>query len=126
LVGGEGGLQNLVGQLSSSGLGDQVASWTGTGPNKSVDPAQLQQALGEEKVNQLAADSGLSVSQLMPLIAAALPAIIDTLTPDGKVSSGDAAAGFDIGGILEGLGSAAQAGPSGPLGQLGSLLGGNK
>jgi len=126
LVGGEGGLQNLVGQLTSSGLGDQVASWVGTGPNKTADPSQLAAALGDDKVQALAAQSGLPVEQFLPLLAAALPTVIDTMTHDGKVPSGDASAGVDIGGLLEGLGSAATAGPSSPLAQLSSLFGGNK
>ena len=123
LVGGEGGLENLVGQLQSSGLADQVGSWVGVGPNQDVDPEQLRTALGDEKVSNLAAQSGMSVEQLLPLLAAALPAIIDALTPDGNVPKGDAAAGFDIGGLLEGLGRAAQTGPSSPLAQLGNMFG---
>lgn len=123
LIGGEGGLQNLVGQLSSSGLGDEVASWVGTGPNKSVDPSRLQAALGDQQVSQLAAQSGISVEQFLPMLAAALPSVIDTVTKDGKVPSGDATSGVDIHGLLEGLGSAATAGPNSPLGQLGNLFG---
>ncbi len=126
LVGGEGGLQNLVGQLSSKGLGDQVSSWVNTGPNQHVDPSALQQALGDEQVNKLASQSGLPVAQLMPLVAAALPSIVDALTPNGSVPPGNASSGFDVGGMLEGLGEAANAGPSSPLAQLGNLLGGKK
>ena len=40
LVGGEGGLQGLVGTLSDGGLGDIVGSWVGAGPNKAVEPAR--------------------------------------------------------------------------------------
>jgi len=79
--------------------------------------------LGDEKVANLAAKSGMSVEQLLPLLAAALPTVIDALTPDGNVPQGDAAAGMDIGGILEGLGKAAQAGPGSPLSQLGNMFG---
>ena len=125
LVGGHGGLEGLVNQLGQSGLGDAVSSWVGTGPNKAVDPQHLAAALGPEKVGQLASKSGLPVEMLMPILAGALPSIIDAVTPDGKVTKGDATAGFDIGGMLQGL-SAAQAGPGSPLGALGGLLGGNK
>jgi uncharacterized protein YidB (DUF937 family) len=123
LVGGEGGLQGLVGQLTAGGLGDQVGSWVGVGPNKDVNPQQLRGALGDETVSNLAAKSGMSVEQLLPLLAAALPAIVDALTPDGNVPAGDATAGFDLSGVLEGLGTAAQAGPNSPLGQLGNMFG---
>jgi len=126
LVGGDGGLQGLVGQLSQGGLGDIVGSWVGKGPNQPVEPAALRSALGEEKVSQLAAKSGLPIEALLPMLAGALPAIIDTITPHGQVPSGDATAGLDIGGLLEGLSSAASAGPSSPLAALGGLLGGPK
>jgi uncharacterized protein YidB (DUF937 family) len=126
LVGGEGGLDGLISKLGQGGLGDVVGSWVGKGPNKPVAPDDLRAALGEEKVGQMAAQSGLSVESLMPMLAGALPAIVDTITPDGKVPSGDATAGIDLGGLLEGLSAAASAGPSSPLAALGGLLGSPK
>ncbi len=126
LVGGEGGLDGLVSQLGQSGLGDVVGSWVGKGPNKPVEPEALRAALGDEKVSELASKSGLPVEGFLPILASALPAIIDTITPDGKIPSGDATAGVDLGGLLEGLSSAASAGPSSPLAALGGLLGGPK
>jgi uncharacterized protein YidB (DUF937 family) len=124
LVGGQGGLQGLIDMLGKSGLDDVVQSWISTGGNKQVDPAKLGEALGEDKVGELARKSGLPVGALLPLLASALPAVIDALTPDGKVPQGDAAQGFDIGGLLQGLSDAANAGPSSPLAGLGKLLGG--
>jgi uncharacterized protein YidB (DUF937 family) len=124
LVSGQGGLESLLGRLQAGGLGDQVASWVGTGPNQSVDPAKLGHALGDEQVQELSTRTGLPIAQLLPMLASLLPTIIDTLTPDGRVPSGDAAAGLDVGGLLEGLAGAAQGGPGGPLGGLGDLLGG--
>ncbi|MEW6224577.1 MAG: YidB family protein [Chloroflexota bacterium] len=122
LVGGEGGLQGLIAQLGQGGLGDVVGSWVGTGRNRPVDPQQLASALGPEKLQQLAGQSGLSIDKLLPILAAALPTIIDAVTPDGKVTSGDATAGLDIGGLLEGLSGAAKAGADSPLASIGDLL----
>jgi uncharacterized protein YidB (DUF937 family) len=122
LVGGQGGLEGLVDQLGRAGLGDVVGSWVSTGPNKAVDPARLGEALGPDRVEALAGTAGLPVGTLLPMVASALPAIVDTLTPDGKVPSGDAAAGLDIGGLLEGLSAAATAGPASPLAAIGGLL----
>ena len=126
LVGGPGGLQGLIGQLTQGGLGDVVGSWVGHGPNRPVEPAALGAALGDAKVNELAAQAGLPVATLLPMLASALPAIVDTITPHGKVPEGDATAGLDLGGLLEGLSAAASAGPSSPLAALGGLLGGSK
>ena len=124
LVGGEGGLGGLVGQLQQGGLGDAVSSWVGTGPNKQVDPGALGAALGPEKVQAVADQAGIDVGALLPMLAGVLPTVVDALTPDGQVPSGDAAAGLDIGGLLQGLGGAANAGPESPLGQLGKMMGG--
>jgi uncharacterized protein YidB (DUF937 family) len=124
LVGGEGGLKDLVGKLQAGGVGSKVGSWVGTGANEAVEPEELQQALGEQKVQALSSQTGLPVGQLLPMLAALLPTIIDALTPDGKVTDGDATSGIDLGGLLEGLAGAAQGGPDGPLGGLGDLLGG--
>lgn len=124
LVGGQGGLQGLLDSLGKSGLDDVAKSWVGQGGNKHVEPAKLGEALGEDKVNALSEKSGLPVGALLPLLASALPAVIDALTPDGKVPDGDATQGFDIGGMLKGLSDAANAGPNSPLAGLGKLLGG--
>jgi uncharacterized protein YidB (DUF937 family) len=129
LLGGQDGVQGLVNQLSDNGLGDQVNSWVSTGPNQQVDPQTLQNALPPEALRQAQQKSGLDLGALMPLVAAALPAIIDTLTPDGQVPQGQAGQpdqGFDLGGLLEGLGEAANQGQNSPLGMLTGLLGGNK
>ena len=104
---GVGGLDGLMDKLRGAGLGDAVDSWVSTEDNQELDPAALGQALGPDTVNQLASGSGIDVAQLLPMLAAFLPQIIDLLTPDGTVPSGglDSAAGSlpDLGGILGGL-----------------------
>lgn len=133
----EGGLDALIGKLQGSGLGGQVDSWVGGGPNEPVDPQQLGAALGDDEVQRLSAKSGIDIGALLPLLAAFLPQIINMLTPQGKVPEGGldgAAQGQmpDLGGLLGGLmgaggGSAgATAGLDDLLGGLGGMLGGNK
>ena len=84
LIGSEGGLDGLAGPAQRGGLGEQVQSWVGTGPNEPVDPDQLASALGPDKVNQLSSQTGIDVGALLPMLAAALPTIINALTPDGQ------------------------------------------
>ena len=103
------GSTGLVKQLSDGGLGEQVQSWVGTGANEPVDPDQLASALGPDKVNQLSSQTGIDIGALLPMLAAALPTIINALTPDGKVPSGGAAGGFDLGSVLGGLAGGGQA-----------------
>jgi uncharacterized protein YidB (DUF937 family) len=132
LVSNEGGLDGLLGQLRTGGLGDQVDSWVGTGPNQPVAPDQLASALGPERVTQLSSQTGIDVGSLLPMLAAALPAIINALTPNGQVPSGGAG-GFDIGSVLSSLGggganqSPAAGGPGAPgVPDIGSILGGKE
>ena len=40
-----GGIQGIIEKFQSSGLGDTVASWVGTGQNQPVTPDQISQAL---------------------------------------------------------------------------------
>lgn len=104
---GVGGLDGLMDKLRGAGLGEAVDSWVSKDDNQELDPAALGQALGPDTVNQLASGTGLDVGQLLPMLAAFLPQIIDLLTPDGTVPSGglDGAAASlpDLGGILGGL-----------------------
>lgn len=49
-----GGLQGLIQNFQEKGLGNAVASWVSTGPNQPVSSDQIQQALGNETVQNLA------------------------------------------------------------------------
>ena len=80
-----GGLQGLINQFQQNGFGDTVNSWVGTGPNKSISPDQVHQALGPDLLQQLSAKSGLSVQDLTQKLSQILPQAVDTMTPGGQV-----------------------------------------
>lgn len=80
-----GGLSGLVQRLQQYGLGDQVASWIGKGENLPVSGGQLEEALGSEKVQQLAQSAGCSKEQISSGLAENLPDVIDRLTPEGQL-----------------------------------------
>jgi uncharacterized protein YidB (DUF937 family) len=130
-----GGLDGLLDKLRSAGLGDAVDSWVSTGANKAIDPAALGQALGPDTVQKLAGGTGIDIGQLLPMLAAFLPQIVNMLTPNGSVPSGglNGAAGSlpDLGGLLGGLMGGGSSGAGGAglddvLGGLGGILGGSK
>ena len=106
LGGGTAGLENLVKGFQDAGLGDEVASWIGGGPNKPVSADQIEQALGPEKLQQLSSSTGIDIGQLLPMLAAFLPQIINALTPNGQLPSGGSGANpMDaVGDLLKGLG----------------------
>ena len=89
LVNQPGGLSGLVSQLSQGGLGDAVKSWVGTGANQPVSGEAITQAMGSDKIRALAAEAGLSTDALSSGLAQMLPGVVDKLTPNGEVPSGD-------------------------------------
>jgi uncharacterized protein YidB (DUF937 family) len=84
-----GGMNGLVESFAAAGLGHVVQSWIGTGANQSVGPQDLHRALGDDRVQAMSAQTGMSAAQLLPLLAQYLPVIIDRMTPNGQVPHPD-------------------------------------
>jgi uncharacterized protein YidB (DUF937 family) len=66
-------------------MGDVAGSWVGTGANQPITAAQVEQVLSPEQLAQLAAESGLPPDQVSQGVAAVLPDVVNTLTPDGML-----------------------------------------
>jgi uncharacterized protein YidB (DUF937 family) len=80
-----GGIGGVVAQLESTGLGEQVKSWVGTGQNLPVSASQIQQALGNGKLTELASKFGVPADQVSNFLAQHLPKAIDDATPAGRL-----------------------------------------
>jgi uncharacterized protein YidB (DUF937 family) len=80
-----GGVQGVVGQFEKNGLGATVQSWVGTGANQPISPDEVQQALGPDLLQQLSANSGMSVQDLAQKLSHVLPRAVDKLTPNGAI-----------------------------------------
>ena len=90
LIGGQsGGLNGLISQFSSNGLGDIIGSWVGTGKNLPISGDQIQSVLGNDTVKNLASKIGMDSGALTSQLSNLLPNVVDKLTPDGKVPEGD-------------------------------------
>ncbi len=83
---GTGGLQGLVQQFQSNGLGEMVNSWVGNGANQPISGDQIAQVIGQGKLNDIASKLGIQPDQIGGLIAQHLPGVIDKLTPQGQAS----------------------------------------
>lgn len=83
-----GGLAGLVQSFKDKGLGEIVSSWVGTGQNLPITPQQMSQGLGTERIQQLAAQAGLTPDVLSAKLSALLPGIVDKLTPQGTIPEG--------------------------------------
>jgi uncharacterized protein YidB (DUF937 family) len=80
-----GGLSGLVDKFNQSGLGDVAASWIGKGENKPVTPQQLEQALGADKVAELAEQAGIPADKGAEVLSQVLPSVVNEMTPDGEI-----------------------------------------
>jgi len=88
-VGGalSGGLSDLLKTFQQNGQGDKADSWVARGENKSIEPTELEQALGEERIAWLMQQTGMSCDELLKGLSQELPQAIDRMTPDGHVPS---------------------------------------
>jgi uncharacterized protein YidB (DUF937 family) len=84
-----GGLNGLIQQFSSKGLGDLVSSWVGTGNNLPISAEQIQHVLGSDTVKNIASKMGVDANSAASQLSNLLPQVIDKLTPNGKVPEGD-------------------------------------
>ncbi|HKV75450.1 MAG TPA: YidB family protein [Gemmatimonadales bacterium] len=80
-----GGLNGLLQQFQNNGLGHLVQSWIGTGQNLPVSADQIQKVLGDTHVRDLAAKLGIDPQQAAAKLSAFLPALVDKMTPAGKL-----------------------------------------
>jgi uncharacterized protein YidB (DUF937 family) len=84
-----GGLNDLVDRFKQSGRGDLADSWVGTGPNKEVEPRELEQAIGPDVLQTLEKQTGLSRDEILARLSRELPNAVDKYTPDGRIPRED-------------------------------------
>jgi uncharacterized protein YidB (DUF937 family) len=87
-----GGLDGILNRFRAGGLGVEVDSWIGTGPNLPITPSQIVQVLGQSELDDIAARVNRPSSEVGSKLAEHLPRVIDRLTPDGTVPKNQTAA----------------------------------
>jgi uncharacterized protein YidB (DUF937 family) len=80
-----GGLKDLLDRFRQSGQEDKAQSWVAKGTNKPIAPQELEQTLGEERIQWLMEQTGLPRDELLSGLSRELPDAIDELTPEGHV-----------------------------------------
>ena len=80
-----GGLGGLIDKFRNNGLEDIMNSWVGTGQNQAISPRQLHQALGQDTIDDLSQQTGMSHDDLLAQLSKVLPGVVDKLTPSGEV-----------------------------------------
>ena len=89
LISSSGGIHGLTSKLTSSGLGQQVQSWVGTGENQPVSGAQVQQAMDPDQLKSMADHAGMTPEQTSHEVAKALPEMVNQATPQGQMPDKD-------------------------------------
>jgi uncharacterized protein YidB (DUF937 family) len=80
-----GGLPGVVSAFERQGFGATVQSWVGKGENLPISAEQVQQVLGADLIQQMAARTGMPVAELTQKLAQILPQEIDKMTPGGVI-----------------------------------------
>ena len=96
-------LAELAGQFmgSGGGLAAVASSWLGEGENKGIDPGQIIEVLGNEKISSFAQKLGIDPVVAASALSAILPKLIDQGSSEGSIDAG-AIAGMAKG-VLGGL-----------------------
>jgi uncharacterized protein YidB (DUF937 family) len=79
------GLQDLLAPFGLNGHGEMAQSWVSAGPNQPIAPHEVEQALGEDRVQWLMQQTGMSKADLLAGLSRELPQTVDKLTPNGRV-----------------------------------------
>ncbi|HEX4079482.1 MAG TPA: YidB family protein [Rhizomicrobium sp.] len=85
LIERHGGVQGMVNQLRTNGFGPTVNSWVNEGPNAPIAPQEVHKAFGDQTMNELAAEAGMSTEELAQKLSQVLPHAVNALTPEGSV-----------------------------------------
>jgi len=62
-----------------------LAASVGSGTNQPIGPNELASALGDDTVQTLSKQTGMSPSDLLASLSRHLPEFVDRLTPDGRL-----------------------------------------
>jgi uncharacterized protein YidB (DUF937 family) len=81
------GLKDLLDRFRQAGHEKTAQSWMSTGPNQPIAPHDLEQVLGEERLQWLMEQTGMPKDELLRGLSGALPEAINKLTPNGRVPS---------------------------------------
>jgi len=82
------GVAAIVSKFQSSGLGDHVQSWIGSGANTPISAEQIGSVFSPEQLQGWAEKAGTTPDAVREMLATALPHVIDHVTPNGEVPEG--------------------------------------
>ncbi|NJM53680.1 MAG: DUF937 domain-containing protein [Blastocatellia bacterium] len=118
-----GGFAGFLDRFSQAGLGDTVASWIGSGANSDLSEEQVESALGNDAITEIANQADVNASTTKSALAYMIPNVVDKLTPDGVVPE-EKDLLSRIGDFLSGWGGAIAGAGLGAAGAVGAMASG--
>jgi uncharacterized protein YidB (DUF937 family) len=88
------GLDSLLDRFRTGGHGEKADSWVSTDANKDLGDGDLESAVGDDTLEELARRTGLSRAEIVSRLKTALPETINRLTPGGRVPDETEAGGL--------------------------------
>lgn len=79
------GIRDLVDRFRQVGHGDAADSWVAHGPNREVSPQNIEAAIGNDTLEALVKQTGLSRAEVISRLTRELPNAVDKYTPDGQL-----------------------------------------
>jgi uncharacterized protein YidB (DUF937 family) len=79
------GLKDLLDRFKQAGHENTAQSWVSPGPNQPIAPHDMEQVLGEERLQWLMEQTGMPKDKLLDGLSSALPETINKLTPNGRI-----------------------------------------
>ena len=84
-----GGLSKMMQGAQASGLSAQADSWVGTGENEPVSGQDVKAVVGDDTVQELAREAGISEEEAASVLAQVVPQVVNGLSPNGQLPSDD-------------------------------------
>ena len=84
-----GGLSKMMQGAQTSGLSAQADSWVGTGENEPVSGQDVKAVVGDDTVQELAREAGISEEEAASVLAQVVPQVVNGLSPNGQLPSDD-------------------------------------
>ena len=78
-------LAGITDKLKEGGLGDQLSSWLGDGENASVSAEQITNALGADKISEMASSLGIDAGSAAEKLSQAMPSLMDKFSSGGNL-----------------------------------------
>ncbi len=81
----DGGRPKVLAGFQQQGLAEQASSWLGTGANEPISADDVRKVVSSDELTRIAGRLGSSEDDAASALAQVLPAVVDKVSPDGRL-----------------------------------------